>query len=113
VGEVTESYSATARVRLLTSPKISVPVRGIKTKTKGILSGEFGSGLKMREILTDRAIDPGERIITTGVNSSFPFGLNVGSVEEVISVESELTKQAKIESKIRFNDLEHLFVIID
>ena len=111
IGEIIESFRDTAKVRLITSPKSLVPVVDITTGTKGVVSGEVEVGLKMREILIDKLIDQGDTIVTAGINSNFPYGLVIGNVDEVIGEQTEITKEAKIKSAVKFNDLSVLFVI--
>jgi len=111
VGEIIAADTNSARVRLLTSPENALPVRTSSTRTKGLLRGEFGTGLILTEVLNERTLEQDEQLITTGVNTNFPFGLSVGRVGEVISVDSELTKRARVTSPIEYNNLDRLFVI--
>lgn len=111
VGEVIATEPRSARVRLLTSPESALPVRTVGTSTKGLLRGEFGTGLILTEVLNENTLDQGAPLITTGVNTNFPFGLNVGKVDEVVSVDSELTKRAQVISPVEYNNLDRLFVI--
>ncbi|KXK26664.1 MAG: Cell shape-determining protein MreC precursor [candidate division WS6 bacterium OLB20] len=111
VGEVISVEPRSARVRLLTSPESAVPVKVIGTETKGLLRGEFGTGLILTEVLNERTLEKGEQLITTGINTSFPFGLNAGTAGDVISLESELTKRARVISPVEFNNLQRLFVL--
>jgi len=111
VGEIIESYKDTAKVRLIISPKTVVPVIDIATGTKGVVSGAVEAGLIMSEILIDKLIDQGDTIVTAGINSNFPYGLVIGNVDEVIGEQTEITKEAKIKSAVKFNDLSVLFVI--
>jgi rod shape-determining protein MreC len=112
VGEVIEATSVTARVRLITSPKSIVPVLTIKDGTKGLLKGDLGVGLSITDVLTEQKLAENDQVVTAGVNSGYPYGLKVGSVKQIVSVQSELTKFAKIDNPIQFSNLHNLFVII-
>lgn len=111
VGEVIEVSEITARVRLITSPKSIIPVITLLNSSKGVVVGELGSGVKLKEVLIEGKVEGGELVISSGVNSNFPYGLLIGKVGEVTSVESELTKQAKINLDLNFSTLRDLFII--
>lgn len=111
VGRIIEVGSRTSKVQLITSAKSIVPVITRKNKTAGLLRGEFGVGLKMTDVLNDSKLSLDELVITSGLNSDYPYGLYVGKLIELTSVQSELTKEVKVLSEIEFNHLRELFVI--
>ncbi len=112
VGEVIEATAVTARVRLITSPKSIVPVLTVNDGTKGLLKGDLGVGLSITDVLTEQKLADDDQVITAGVNSEYPYGLKVGTVKQIVAIQSELTKFAKIENPIQFSSLHNLFVII-
>ncbi|MFQ5492549.1 MAG: rod shape-determining protein MreC [Candidatus Dojkabacteria bacterium] len=111
VGEVIEVQNSFSRVQLITSPNSLVPVISIKNKARGIVKGKLGLALELGEVLVEKNLKSGERVVTTGINSSFPKGLNIGFIGEIESVKSELTKTASVTSEIEFNNLTELFVV--
>ena len=56
-------------------------------------------------------ISHGDMIITSGMNSDYPKGLNIGRVEEVNSDDFETALQIRIQPVIDFSRLEYVFVI--
>jgi rod shape-determining protein MreC len=113
IGQIVEVSEKTSRVRLLISPESRVPVISADNETKGILKGNVQSGLVMDEILIAERIDEKERILTSGINSNFPFGLNVGNIRQIDSIQSEVTKRAIVNSEIEYSNLRDLFVIVE
>jgi rod shape-determining protein MreC len=72
------------------------------TKTEGIISGAFGTGLTMGYILKDKPIAVGD-IIVTNQQDAIPAGLIIGSVESVTDESSELFKSAAVRPLWRYD----------
>lgn len=113
VGEVINVIGDVAQVRLITSPDSKIPVISLNNDTKGVAKGDVTSGIVLEEILTEDRIKEGEIIVSSGINSNYPFGLIIGKVDEIFLVESELTKSARILTDIEFANLREIFVIIE
>ncbi|MCA9383857.1 rod shape-determining protein MreC, partial [Candidatus Dojkabacteria bacterium] len=111
VGEVIEVIGNISRVRLLTSPESIVPVISLDNGTKGIVEGDVTLGLRLDEIVIEDEVLEGEVIITSGVNSNYPYGLIAGRVGEIFVVESEVTKSAKLDTNIEYGNLDKLYII--
>lgn len=111
LGEIIETEVGNSRIRLLTSPESVVPVIGINSSTKGLVKGELGIGMLLTEVLIENELQQGELLITSGLNNKYPYGLNIGRIGSITSVESELTKTARVESLVEFNNLEKLYII--
>ncbi len=54
------------------------------TRIRGILRGNADGRLQIVDLLADKRIQPGEKVLTAGGDQIFPRGLSVGEVEKVV-----------------------------
>ena len=84
VGQVTRVFPAMAEVTLLTDKDHAVPV---KVERSGVRSVFFGAGAgrlpELRFMAPTADIKPGDRLITSGIDGTYPAGLAVGQVDAV------------------------------
>jgi len=115
VGHVTESFSGTARVQLLTDPRSAAGglVQRIQSRAVGIVEGRVQntSLLRMRNLTRDADVIKGDKVVTSGFGGIFPKGLLVGEVIDVLDDEGGLLKNAIIRPAVDFSRLEDVFVI--
>jgi len=111
IGEIIAVENNFSRVRLITSPDSIIPVLTLNSNTKGLSKGQFGVNINVTEILDSSKVIENEPIITLGLNSNFPYGLIIGSVGKVVSVESDISKSLEVNPAVEFNNLKNLFVI--
>lgn len=85
VGQVTRVFPAMAEVTLVTDKDQAVPVQ---VERSGVRSVFFGSGAgrlpELRFMAPNADIRPGDRLVTSGIDGTYPPGLAVARVEEVI-----------------------------
>ncbi len=55
------------------------------TRIRGILRGNADGRLQIVDLLADKRIQPGEKVLTAGGDQIFPRGLPVGEVEKVVN----------------------------
>ncbi|HEX6505552.1 MAG TPA: rod shape-determining protein MreC [Terriglobales bacterium] len=85
VGKVIDVYQDhTAKVLLVNDQSSGVGVVLEKSRLQGILRGTPSGGLVVEKILSDEAVQPGERVLTSGGDQIFPKGLDVGTVREAV-----------------------------
>ena len=84
VGQVTRVFPAMAEVTLVTDKDQAVPVQ---VERSGVRSVFFGSGAgrppELRFMAPNADIRPGDRLVTSGIDGTYPPGLAVARVEEV------------------------------
>lgn len=112
VGEVTEVFGGSCKVRLIISPESEIPASSEKNNALGVVEGNISEGLQMREIPVNSIINEGELILTTGIDSAMPKGYILGQVKEVENTTSQSTKTAKVDILIDIKSLSEVFVII-
>lgn len=115
LGQIKEVSPKTSLVLLSTDPdsKIAVFSQGNEGRSKGILSGQFGSKLLMDKILHQESIKVDDLIYSEGTEGKLPKGLILGRVVEVLENQNEVFKQARIEPLFSLSDLDLVFVIKD
>lgn len=86
VGRVVGVASRAATIAFLTHRSVQVPVRLLKARGQGILKGvSSGSGEAVCQLgfVRDRVpVEPGDQVVTSGLDGTFPNGLPVGEVTE-------------------------------
>ena len=87
LGQVTRVYPLTAEVTLVTDKDHAVPVR---VERSGVRSVMYGAGTgrlpELRFLSPNAEIQPGDRLVTSGIDGTYPAGL---AVAQVTSVERE------------------------
>jgi rod shape-determining protein MreC len=87
LGQVTRVFPSLAEVTLVTDKDYAVPV---KVERSGVRSVMYGAGTgrppELRFLSPNAEIRPGDRLVTSGIDGTYPAGL---AVAEVASVERE------------------------
>lgn len=112
VGEVTEVFWNSCKVRLIISPESEIPASSEKNNALGVVKGNISEGLKMTEIPVNSILSQGELVLTTGINNTLPKGYILGQVKEIESINSQSTKTAKVDTLIDLKSLSEVFIII-
>ena len=100
-----------ARVQLITDNDSGVSVFTEKEKVLGILSGDGKGSCQLEHIVsTDENVSVGENLYTTGYDSIFPPGINVGRITSITPT-SDLFKKIIVKPYFEFRHLDQLAVI--
>lgn len=108
IGQIRTVHNSTSVVRLLTDPesKIAAITEG---GAKGILEGEFGSGLTLAKVAQTDTLQEGQIVFTLG-EAGFPRGLVLGKINKVQKNPAELFQKAAVEPLVAFKSLELVFI---
>ncbi len=112
VGIIIESNQGYARGRLIIASDSKVPVVLVESKTKGFVFGTNSSTLNLKEVPNNVELSILSNIVSAGTDGIVPYGLLIGQIDSIDSDQTNTTQSATVKSKIRFNDLRDLFVII-
>lgn len=113
VGVVSEIEDVRSKVTLINSPKLSIAAvdNDSATRTKGLVTGDFGTFLLMDRILPEEVISVGDVIVTSGQDGVFGDGFILGEVVSVTDTNStEPLRKAKLKILVDFSKLETVFV---
>lgn len=111
IGKVGEVHPTVSRVDLVSNTGSVVNVVSSKNDTKGVVKGEYGTGIIMDMVLQSDPITQGDEIITSGVGGGFPRGLVIGKVQEIGSSGDKLFKKAIVSSPVDFSRLQFVFIV--
>ena len=110
IGKISQVYSESAEVLLITNSNSLVPVLLQNSRGTGLLKGGLG-GLVVEDIALDTQIEIGEEVLTSGAGEEFPAGLPLGNIEKIISTKSEIFQKVSVKSPIELGKLEIVFVM--
>jgi len=111
VGQVTESYSNSAKVTLITDPSSAVNAEAQESAAKGIVNGEYGLGLKMSMISQAEVLSEGDTVISSGLGGKIPRGLTIGKISQVGQSPDKLFQVASVVPTVDATDLRTVFII--
>lgn len=90
LGQVTHAYPLVSEVTLVTDKDHAVPVQVVRTGLRAIAFGAGSSGMmELRFMAPNVEIQDGDRLVTSGIDGTYPPGLPVASV---VSVERDATR---------------------
>lgn len=111
VGKVEEAYRDSSKVSLLTDSESAVNAGDMETGARGILKGEYGLGIILDMVTQTEALNVGDTVMTSGLGGDLPKGLLIGKISEVKTTGDKLFQQAVVSPRIKYTDLESVFVI--
>lgn len=83
LGQVTRVYPIQSEVTLLTDRNQAVPIQVLRNGLRGVLFGAGRGRLEVRFVLATADIQPGDKLVTSGLDGVFLPGLPVAEVESV------------------------------
>jgi rod shape-determining protein MreC len=111
VGIVEEVYAQSAKVRLLTAGDFVANVRIADTRTRCLIRGSYGLGLRLDDVLPSDDISEGDRVITSELGLQFPSDLFVGTVRDIRTDEDGVSKSASVDPGISVYDRDMVAVM--
>lgn len=115
VGKVTTVAPKTCVVVLLSDENCKVAANVEGTQTQGIVRGERNSSnaiptISLNFLSKQAALQPGAKILTSGVGGVFPPGITIGAVKEFKV--RELDGYATIVPAVDLTTLEDVFIVV-
>ena len=84
VGQVTRVHPLLSEVTLITDPDQAVPVQVVRSGLRAIAFGGGPAGtLELRFMASNAEIQNGDRLVTSGIDGTYPAGLPVGTVVRI------------------------------
>jgi rod shape-determining protein MreC len=113
VGKIAEAGQETAKVILLTDPQFSVAAVVGGSREIGLVSGTLQEGVcRMRYLSAQAKVRAGDKVITSKLSSSFPEGLLIGEVIQVIDYPQRPSVECIIKPIVSFPQVEEVLVIL-
>lgn len=84
VGQVTRAHTLAAEVTLLTDKDQAIPVQVVRNGLRAVAFGAGTSGmLELRFMAANAEIQNGDKLVTSGIDGTYPPGLPVATVARV------------------------------
>jgi rod shape-determining protein MreC len=110
VGKVLRAFRTTSQVLLVNDQTSGVGAILEKSRLQGVLRGTPLGEVVLEKVMSDEAVQPGERVVTSGGDQIFPKGLPVGTVTKV-SPGAELFLNIRVKPAADLGRLEEVLVI--
>lgn len=111
VGKIAEVSDRTSKVILVNDPNFSVPALVQRPRETGLLEGTLQGICRMRYLSANAAIEKGDKVITSGLSSSFPEGVLIGEVAGVQYNPNTSTLECMVQPAITLSQIEEVLVI--
>jgi len=116
VGRVVAVQARSARVLLLSSPDSAVSVKVAGSEDAGVATGQGADRLLALQVIDARsAVEPGERLVTSGLDqqrSIFPPALTVGTIEDVTDSGSLALVQGTVRPEANLDSISLVQVLL-
>lgn len=112
LGQVTRVYPLTSEVTLLTDRDAAIAVLNTRTRQRGVAYGDPSSGgLELRFTAANADVQPGDLLVTTGLDGVFPDGLPVAKVVQVIRRADSAFARIVLMPLAPLDDIRHVLVL--
>jgi rod shape-determining protein MreC len=112
LGQVTRVYPLSAEITLLTDKEAAIPVLNPRTQQR---SAAFGSGdgdlMELRFMAGNADVQPGDLLITSGVDGVYPPGLSVATVAKVDRKVDSGFARISLQANARADGVRHVLVL--
>ena len=111
-GRIIEAGPSTARGLLLLDPDSRVSALTATGRVQGMITGTGSGRLQMKYLALDADVAVGEDVITAGIGSIFPKGLQIGKIESVEKDPDGLHLLAFVRPSAPFSKIEELLCLV-
>ncbi|MCZ6778539.1 MAG: rod shape-determining protein MreC [Acidobacteriota bacterium] len=111
-GRLVEVGPFASKVQLALDPNCSIAAITERTRAQGLVNGRGRGHLRMEYVSDLEDVQPGDRIVTSGLDRVFPAGITVGTVLRTDRRDG-LVQTIEVEPSVDFNKLEEVLVLID
>lgn len=111
VGQIAEASHTAARVVLLTDHNSGIDAIVQRSRARGVVKGGTDGACHMDYLSRDADIQVGDRILTSGLDGTFPKGLVIGEVVELGHGHRGLLQNAVVQPSVALDRLEEVLVV--
>src|SRR4030042_1938853 len=109
IGKVSATHNSSSLVILLTDPESKIPAI-TSNGARGILEGEFGNRMSLKNVVQNETLQVGEIIFSSG-EAEYPKGLVLGKIKSIDKNPSAIFQNAEVSPLVPFEDLETVFIM--
>lgn len=110
IGRVVLTTNDLAKVQLVTDNNCSVGALVERTRRQGVVRGNGGTIVQMFDIPSLADVQPGDRVLTAGIDGIFPKGIPIGNIVRAEPGQS-LFKTVTVRPAVDFGKIEEVIVI--
>jgi rod shape-determining protein MreC len=110
IGRVVLTTNDLAKVQLVTDNNCSVGSLVERTRRQGVVRGNGGTAVELFDIPTLADVQPGDRVLTAGIDGVYPRGITIGTVVRSEQGQS-LFKNVTVKPAVDFGTVEEVIVI--
>ena len=110
VGQIVTVSPGFSRVLLITDRNSAVDALVQESRARGMVKGSNENTCVFVYALRKDEIQPGEMIVTSGLDQVFPKGLKIGRVLDVKKEHSRLFQDISVQTSVDFDKLEEVLV---
>jgi rod shape-determining protein MreC len=110
IGRVVLTTKDLAKVQLVTDNNCSVGALIERTRRQGVVRGNGGSVVQMFDIPALADVQPGDRVLTAGIDGIYPRGIPIGVIARAEPGQS-LFKTITVKPAVDFGTIEEVIVI--
>src|SRR5436190_5894271 len=110
VGRVVLTTKDMAKVQLVTDANSSVGALIERTRRQGVVRGDGGTGAQMYDIPSLADVQPGDTVLTAGIDGIYPKGIPIGTIVKAEKGQ-ELFKSIRLKPAVDFGAVEEVIVI--
>jgi rod shape-determining protein MreC len=117
VGIVSNVFSDTAVVTLLTDPNSFVAARDLKTQVRGMVHTGPGGSLVLDQVSKQLKVQQGDELVTAGTHNRrypdlYPYGIPIGRVSSVGATDTATFLQVQVQPYVDLGSLEAVAVLV-
>ena len=110
IGRVVLTTKDMAKVQLVTDNNSSAGVLVERTRRQGVLRGDGAGGTQLFDIPALADVQPGDKVLTAGIDGIYPKGIPVGVVTRAEKGQ-DLFKNISVKPTVDFGSIEEVIVL--
>lgn len=113
VGQVVETSGHYAKVLLITDPNNAVDALIQRNRARGIIKAEPAGQCVFKYALRKYDIQPGDILVSSGLDRVYPKGLRIGTVASVKDASSGIFQPVTVTPFVDFERLEEVLILLN
>jgi rod shape-determining protein MreC len=110
VGKIVEVFPSASQVLLINDKEGAVGALFLDSRTQGIVKGTGDPEPHMDYVSNDEKVQPGEEIVTSGMDRIFPKGFPIGVVES--AAPGNPFQTIRVKTAVRLDRLEDVLILL-
>ncbi|HKO58651.1 MAG TPA: rod shape-determining protein MreC [Thermoanaerobaculia bacterium] len=110
IGRVVLTTKDLAKVQLISDSNTAVGALVERTRRQGVVRGDGGGGAQMYEVPSLADVQPGDTVLTAGIDGIYPKGIPIGMITKA-EQGPNLFKNIEVRPLVDFGTIEEVIVI--